>query len=71
MLAAERNKETFNYQNHLGGADAVRPTFDVPMQFSLNVKILEPSEEFTNDDGYVFFSKDAWFHLEHQVKDIQ
>ena len=44
-------------------AVALERTFDIAVQFSLSVEILKSSQELTDDNGNVLFSKDAGLHL--------
>ena len=38
-------------------------TFDISVEFTLNVEIFKATKEFANDDGDVLFSENTGFHL--------
>ena len=48
-------------------AVALGRTFDIAVQLSLGMEVLQPSEELTGDDGNVLFSEDAGLHLQEST----
>lgn len=41
-------------------------TFDVPVKFTLRMKIFEATKKFSNNDRNVFFPEYARLHLQHK-----
>lgn len=47
----------------------IQRTFDVPMKLALGVQVFKSFQKLADDDGNVFFSEDARFHLQHRVSE--
>lgn len=51
----------------VGSVGALERTFDITMQLSFRMEILETPEELTDNDGDVLFSEDAGLHLRESM----
>lgn len=51
----------------VGSVRALERTFDITVQLSFRMEILETPEELTDNDGDVLFSEDAGLHLRESM----